>query len=286
MSKKKILSFGLFLFLAGVLIFLYSQEYENSLKIKNKISARDLADKQITKSVVPQNSTDGHDKQPEQITNQQPDGRQSVSRVQNIEDGISLDIPFTAQAPYAVWDNLHNEACEEVALIMAKYWLTGKNLTPQKAEQEIQAAVKWQEEHWGGHYDLPVEKIVELGQQYFNLKKIGVLSNPTIDDIKEGSANGHLIIVPTAGRLLKNPYYRQPGPVYHMLVVTGYDGKHVITNDPGTRRGENFKYTYQNFFEAIHDWPYGPPDYGQGLSKDALARGILGGRRTAVVVEK
>lgn len=215
---------------------------------------------------------------------------------QHLASSIRLDVPFTSQAPFAVWDNLHNEACEEAGLIMAKYWLNGplrrsegeasESLTPEKAEQEIQAAVKWQEENWGGHYDLPAEKIVELGQQFFNLKKTRILSNPTIEDIKKEVASGNLVLAPTAGRLLKNPYYRQPGPIYHMLVVRGYDEKWIITNDPGTRRGENFTFTYQNFFNSLHDWPYGPPDFGQNLSKDDKARAILSGLPVVIVVEK
>ena len=44
------------------------------------------------------------------------------------------------------------------------------------------------------------------------------------------------VLLPAAGRLLRNPYFSGQGPLYHMLVVKGYtrDGK-IITDDPGTR---------------------------------------------------
>jgi hypothetical protein len=34
-----------------------------------------------------------------------------------------------------------------------------------------------------------------------------ILDNPSIDDIKSQLANGNLIIAPTAGRLLNNPFF-------------------------------------------------------------------------------
>jgi len=39
-----------------------------------------------------------------------------------------------------------------------------------------------------------------------------------------------------------------------MLVLTGYDRKRFVTNDPGTRRGQGYEYKYDVLLEAIHDW--------------------------------
>ena len=39
-----------------------------------------------------------------------------------------------------------------------------------------------------------------------------------------------------------------------MLVLTGYDERNFVTNDPGTRRGYGYKYTYSILYNAIHDW--------------------------------
>src|SRR3990167_2317375 len=40
-----------------------------------------------------------------------------------LTEEINLEIPFTPQAPYAIWDEIHNEACEEAALLMVhKFW--------------------------------------------------------------------------------------------------------------------------------------------------------------------
>jgi len=201
-----------------------------------------------------------------------------------------LEVPWAPQAPKAVWDDLHNEACEEASLVMAKYWLENKRITADEMEEEILKAVAWQEENWGGHYDLPVEKIVELAKEYFKIEKVKVIYNiESVEQIKEKIAAGNLVLVPAAGRLLDNPYYRQPVPVYHMLVLKGFDKKGIITNDPGTKRGEDFRFKEDNLWQAIHDWPAGigrPLKFGQEISKDEAAIEILEGQKVMIVVEK
>jgi hypothetical protein len=197
----------------------------------------------------------------------------------DFKPSVLLSVPFVPQAPYGQWDELHNEACEETALVIAKSWLNGEYLTPAKAEEEILQAIDWQEKNWGGHYDLPAAKIAELARDYFQIKKVRLEYGIELEDIKKELSKGNLVLVPTAGRLLENPYFRQPGPYYHMLVVIGYNEKEIITNDPGTKRGRQFKYSNDNFFNAIHDWP-GP----LGSTKDEV--NILAGRKAMIVIEK
>ena len=69
---------------------------------------------------------------------------------------------------------------------------------------------------------------------------------------------GNLIILPTAGRVLENPYFTPPGPIYHNLVLIGYDDQKEIfyTNDPGIMSGNSFKYSYQNIIDSVADWNY------------------------------
>lgn len=163
-------------------------------------------------------------------------------------------VPFTTQAPLVNWDQLHDEACEEASLIIAKYYLNNTDLTTQVAENEIQNMVSWEEKNWGGHFDLTAEQTVDLAQKYFGMKNLTVKNINSLDDIKSEISQNHLVIVPAAGRLLGNPNFRSPGPVYHMLVVTGYNEEQIITNDPGTRNGENYVYSNAVFLNAIHDW--------------------------------
>lgn len=203
-----------------------------------------------------------------------------------IKEKVDLPVPFTSQAPFAEWDDLHNEACEEAALIMAKAWLDDQELSKEQAEEQILSSVSWQEENWGGHYDLNVSDTIRLGNRYFGMERIYFTEVNGIDDVKYELSKGNVVIIPTAGRLLKNPYYKQPGPAYHMLVVKGYDKKEIITNDPGTRLGADFKYSYDTFFQAIHDWPFSLGE-SNSLSKDEKAEEVrLKGEKMMIVVEK
>ena len=71
-----------------------------------------------------------------------------------------LKVPFTSQAPFALWDPLHEEACEEASLLMVYYYRTGQKFaTPLEADTEIKKMVTWEESN-GYKVDLrPNEKI-------------------------------------------------------------------------------------------------------------------------------
>ena len=62
------------------------------------------------------------------------------------------------------------------------------------------------------------------------------------------------MVVPLAGRDIGNPNFTPPGPVYHMLVVKGYDAQNFITNDVGTRKGDSYVYKKNVIMKNMHDW--------------------------------
>jgi len=173
-----------------------------------------------------------------------------------LESPVKLDYPvsFVPQAPYAVWDELHEEACEEAAIIMVVKYFKNENLTAHTMEQGIISLAKWEEEN-GYEIDLTAKEAVDIIKDYFNLSA-ELISEVTVETIKQELQSGSLIIVPAAGRQLGNPYFQTPGPIYHMLVIRGYDDSagEFITNDIGTKRGEAFRYKYKKLLDAIHDW--------------------------------
>ncbi len=182
-----------------------------------------------------------------------------------ISDSYEIsEVPFAPQAPFANWDALHDEACEEASIIIAYYYLKGRTLTAELMEEEIQGLYDWQVENWGTHKDLTASETVELAQKYYGLHNLKVQNISTIDEIKKEIAQNHLVITPSAGRLLGNPYFRSPGPIYHMLVVKGFSPTQVITNDVGTKRGESYKYSNSIFLNAIHDWTGDPDTISEG----------------------
>ena len=168
---------------------------------------------------------------------------------------FDLKVAFASQAPLGDWGMPYQEACEEASMIVVAKYFKGEKLDKDIMNEEILKLVKWEEEN-GYPVDLTTRQVVEILIKYFGLKA-WTSKEVTADKIKKEIVAGDLIIVPAAGRDLGNPYYRQPGPLYHMLVIRGYNENEFITNDPGTKRGEAFRYSYGDLLWAVHDWPGG-----------------------------
>lgn len=156
------------------------------------------------------------------------------------------------QAPYANWDELHEETCEEAALLMVQRFWTKGTLSEQTAETELQAMVKWETENGYG-YDVNMVELLDVAKRHYGLNGY-IETEVTVEKIKEILAKGYPIIIPAAGRELGNPYFSGEGPWYHVLTVVGYDAKNFITHDPGTKRGEGYKYEQNHLVSVIHDW--------------------------------
>jgi len=154
---------------------------------------------------------------------------------------------------------------------MVKYSLDGKKIiTPKEGDGEIKKLVAYQEKNGYGT-SVTLHELGRIAKNFYNLQNYRVEENISIDGIKRELSKGNLVIVGAAGKVLDNPNFMNGGPDYHMLVIKGYDEKGFITNDPGTRKGEGFRYTFDNLFDAIHNWD----------TKD-----ILKGKKDYLVVEK
>jgi len=173
---------------------------------------------------------------------------------EKILEKILIQVPFTVQAPFAIWDEYHEEACEEASLIMVAYFLKNKKLNPEISEQEIQALIKFQIESYGDYRDSSAKELVKLAKDFYGIKNLEAVYDFSQEDLKKYLSQGNPIIIPVAGRLLGNPYFKAPGPLYHNLVLVGYNGDRIITNDPGTKRGEKYSYDAGVLYRAIHDF--------------------------------
>ena len=170
-------------------------------------------------------------------------------------------IPFTPQAPFGEWDNpIYQDGCEEAAVLMSIKWARGEELSLDAADKEITAMADWQIEKYGEFRDTSVEDTTSrIIKEYFGYAGAEVRKNISLDDIILELNKGRLIIVPTNGQALDNPYYTPPGPARHNLVIYRYDKEthEFITNDPGTKRGEGYRYKAEVLFNAIQDYPSG-----------------------------
>ncbi len=89
--------------------------------------------------------------------------------------------------------------------------------------------------------------------------RISLVEDVTTDDMKNALSEGNIVIVPANGRKLQNPNFTAPGPLYHTLLVRGYDPAtdEFIVNDPGTRKGNGYRYASDILFDAIQNYETG-----------------------------
>ncbi|MFC1617973.1 C39 family peptidase [Patescibacteria group bacterium] len=176
-----------------------------------------------------------------------------------------LTVPFTSQAPYGNWSQPYQDACEEAAALIVHYYYTEQEFTPALANQELLDLIDFENEYLGFFKDTTAAELAEVITEYWDYDQVEIIDNPSVEDIKQNIAAGRPVIVLAAGRLLGNQNYTAPGPVYHALVITGYDETGFITNDVGTRLGEGYRYPYETIMNAMHDWDEG--DITSGAKK-------------------
>lgn len=170
---------------------------------------------------------------------------------------IVQDVPFTAQAPTRNWDDERQaEGCEEASALMAMMWINNYTLSKSKAEKEIIKIADFETLEYGNHIHSSAEDTAQrILEGYFKYDKHKIIEDFTKEDLIDQLYENKIIIIPTDGIALANPYFTSP-PEHHMLVIIGYDPnkKEFITNDPGTRKGEKYRYDENHLFDAIKNY--------------------------------
>ncbi len=214
-------------------------------------------------------TSDSDDTETPQLTRDDTDEEEVVTTVQEVavvEEvvetdplplSINLAVPFTSQAPNGVWGEPYQEACEEASVYMVERYYEGEPeglIKASKADEAIVSIVDFENELFGFYKDTTAEQTGMFAELMFG-RTYELMVDPTVDQIKTHLASGRPVIIPAGGRLLGNPYFTAPGPIYHMLVIRGYtEAGQFIVNDPGTSRGEAFLYDFDTILYAMHDW--------------------------------
>lgn len=193
----------------------------------------------------------------------------------DIHKKVLIDnVPFTAQAPFGDWaDQRQQDGCEEASSLMAVKWARGQSLTKDEALKEITNISDWLLKKYGEYRDISSEDTVNwIFKDYFKYDKVILVKDITADNIIEELAKGNLVITPMNGQIMHNPNYKAPGPPRHMIVIRGYDPttKEFITNDPGTRNGELYRYDATVLYSAIRDYPTGYHEIINEIKKDMI----------------
>jgi len=191
---------------------------------------------------------------------EEPPVDEPVEEESTLPVSMNLAVPFTSQAPHGNWDEPYQEGCEEASVYMVHAYFSGMDegrIPASTADEAILQVVEFEMELFGFYKDTTAEKTGVFAELLYG-HTYQLLTNPTVEDIQRKLVQGHPVIVPVAGRLLGNPYFTAPGPLYHMLVIRGYteEGQFIV-NDPGTYRGEAYLYDFDTIMNALHDWNEG-----------------------------
>ena len=166
-----------------------------------------------------------------------------------------LIVSFTSQSPFGDWSQPWQDACEESSLVMVDSFYHDRTLNNSIAEQAILNVLKMKEKYYGASLDENAEQIADMVNKFFSWEA-RVVENPTLDQMKKELDEKRPIILPTDGKQLKNPNFLNGGPDYHVIVLSGYNEKKkvFVSQDPGTKKGHNYEYSYETIMSAMHDF--------------------------------
>lgn len=195
--------------------------------------------------------------QPRQRTTSTEDVRNApIVQKHDLPSSKHLSVPFMTQAPKADWAMPYQEACEEASILMVSGYYRGDSgaYVSSTADEMILDVIALEEKEFGYGPDMTARQTTNLLEAYDSTLQASVFSVTSTESIKRYIAQGIPVIVPADGKTLPNPNFRNGGPIYHMLVITGYTEDEFITNDPGTRKGFDYVYKQEDLMKAIHDW--------------------------------
>lgn len=176
---------------------------------------------------------------------------------------INLNVPFQSQAPFRNWAQPYQDACEEAAIIMVERSLRGVTLSKEEMKTEILRMVDFQNKEYGTFHDTNAKEAAQLAEAFYPNIRAEVRYDVTVNDLKTLLYEGHPIIILVNGRKLGNPFYTQPGPDKHAIVLKGIKDDKFITNDPGIGRGNDFLFPITTVFTATIDYDGRAPGTGK-----------------------
>lgn len=258
----------LFIFFLSLLFAQKSSFYDweiiknNELRKENKELSQDLANQEKEKEIKDKEEVVGLPKNLDQEKKEEMAEKEEAERQEEQKNIILFEVPFLAQAPFGEWDDSRQQdGCEEASVFTAMLWVEGrKEITKEEAKAKILEISEYELEKYGSYKDTSASSTVaRIFNDYFEYKNVRVEYDIVVEDVIVELEKGNLVIAPFNGQILDNPYYTAPGPDRHMLVIIGYDydTEEFITNDPGTRQGEKFRYKKDVLYNSLRDYPTG-----------------------------
>lgn len=167
---------------------------------------------------------------------------------------LNLSMPFYSQAPFGNWDYPWQEACEEASVLLVANAYYDYQWSKEEFRDEILRIIEWEMETYGSYEHTDIDQTSRMMNEHLRLRTV-IYDNPKYEDLQRMLANGHLVVITFSGKELGNPFYTDGGPVYHAMVLKGYkEGEKLIFHDVGTRRGEDYVYTWDTISKSMRDW--------------------------------
>ena len=262
MSRKfgKIIIFVAIIVVSVTLYFtMHSRKVDNNNIQTNTIAPVTQNQLEVPRAPSPENKTNYSQADPAQsnmvTAAQDKPVPQDASSKPTAPAKYLLDMPFYSQAPLGKWDAVHENTCEEASVLNAGLYLLGKKISSAGFDNEMMNIIGIEKKLSINFTDSTIAETKQFSEAYFTGKlQAKIINDPTAGQIESEIATGNPVIVPLAGRDIGNPNFTPPGPIYHMLVIKGYDSQNFITNDVGTRKGNSYVYKKDVIMRNIHDW--------------------------------
>ena len=213
-----------------------------------------------------------------QITNEVEEIKETIAPVPTkiLESGLPdkhlIQTTFVPQSPEKNWNEPWQYACEEASLLTVDYYYRNiSSSDPQSIKNDLLKIFDFETNQSFTH-DVNIDQMALVAQKYLGYST-KIITNPTINDIKQYLSQNIPVIVPANGKTLyqENKHFKEGGPYYHNLVILGYDDTNnkFTVHDVGTQFGAYFKYSYSLLMQSIHDFPssQNKEDIDQGEKK-------------------
>jgi len=175
--------------------------------------------------------------------------------IRPLPPAVHIHAPYYSQAPDGNRNLPWSMLCSEANLALAAYAVQWIPLSKEQFKEDILAMIPIQEKAFGTYFSIPMRDLKSLyDTMYPDAGNAWILENPSLEDIKSELAQGNLIIAPTAGKLLENPFFINGWPRFHTILIIWYDDRYFYTNEVGMSNGANYRYTHETVMHAMHDF--------------------------------
>ncbi len=173
------------------------------------------------------------------------------------EPELAAQVSFTVQAPYGFWsEKPWSGYAEEAIVLMLTRWAADEPLESANDKAgNLTLWGSWFIEQFGQAPNQNIDQIQAALASTNQFAALEVLDKPSIPVLLQSLELGRLLVLPINGKILESPYYADPAPEHHVLLLIGVnpDAGTFVVHDPGTSRGRALEYDQEKILESIQD---------------------------------